>query len=118
MHARHVTLRIKRDRIDDAVGIFQQLALPELREQAGFRGASMLVDPESGHGAIIILWDEAADSRRLEASGFYRRQIGKLTEVFSEPPQPELFEVRVSVPAVAAGEHAEASGSGSRRSAE
>jgi hypothetical protein len=95
MFARHVTVHIKPDRIDQAVAIFEQAALPRLREQQGFRGGCMLADAESGRGVIMILWEQASDSLRLETAGFYREQIAKFAEVFAEPPAPLLLEVRV-----------------------
>lgn len=55
----------------------------------------MLADAESGRGVIMILWEQASDSLRLETAGFYREQIAKFAEVFAEPPAPLLLEVRV-----------------------
>lgn len=93
MHARHVTFRTKAGRAKDAVAIFENAALPLLRDQEGFQGACMLMDPTSGEGVIMILWKEAHHSRRLEAAGFYQQQIARFADVFVEPPRPVLFEV-------------------------
>jgi heme-degrading monooxygenase HmoA len=98
MHARHVTIRIRPDCVAQAREIFTGGALPALAAQPGFRGACLLADDATGgdgavHGVILILWESAAHSRRLEAAGFYREQIARFAQVFAAPPEPALLRV-------------------------
>ncbi|MES2938601.1 MAG: hypothetical protein V4864_13025 [Pseudomonadota bacterium] len=95
MHARHVAIRIKSGEVPRARDIFNEGALPALAAQPGFRGACLLADEASGEGAIVILWERAEDSQRLEAAGFYKEQIARFAQVFAAPPQPALMQVQV-----------------------
>jgi hypothetical protein len=95
MFARHVTLKLRPGALGSAVEIFSGSALPQLRQQSGFAGAMMLGDDGAGIGIILILWQRAEHSQRLEAEGFYGEQIRKFREVLRDPPEPRLLTVEV-----------------------
>ena len=94
MLVRHVVLDLKPDRLEEAVAIFEHQALPLLRAQEGFAGASLL---SNGTGCIVILtcWERAADFHRIEAAGFFQQQVAKFLDVIRRAPTATLFESRV-----------------------
>jgi len=51
-----------------------------------------LTDPETGNVIAVTLWETEED---LEASGYYRQQLGKLAEVLAGQPEREAYEVGV-----------------------
>jgi hypothetical protein len=95
MFARHVTLKLRPGALGIAANIFSESALPLLRQKFGFVGALMLGDDSAGLGIILILWQQAEDSERLEVEGFYREQIRKFVDVLRDPPEPKLLSVEV-----------------------
>jgi heme-degrading monooxygenase HmoA len=60
--------------IDANVEFFRQVALPELRAQAGFQGARHLLDRETGAGQVGTAWADEAALRAGDASGEERRR--------------------------------------------
>ncbi|GMA15227.1 hypothetical protein E5F05_01325 (plasmid) [Deinococcus metallilatus] len=97
MYARVVMVMIRQGKTEGTVEIFQDALIPVLREQAGFRGARLLTDANSGKGLMITLWESEAQMRANEASGFFREQLARFAPVLSAPPSAEHYEVSVSV---------------------
>jgi heme-degrading monooxygenase HmoA len=60
MYARVVNFTGVKD-IDGGISFFQEQALPVLRQQPGFRGATASVDRSSGAVGVLSLWETAAD---------------------------------------------------------
>ena len=69
MYAGVVTLRVRPDQVGEAVRIYRESVLPELREMQGFEGGYVLTDAESGRGYIIGLWRTREDAERFQSSG-------------------------------------------------
>jgi hypothetical protein len=96
MHARVTLLEIDvlRTTMADAVEMFQDEVMPELRRQDGYQGIYVLTTPE-GKAAIVSLWDtaEQADSRR---SGFYPDTLARYLTLFAAPPGREHYEVALA----------------------
>ena len=71
MYARITLLELDPLRFDVAAALerFQELVLPELREQHGYEGVYLLASPE-GKGVVITLWasEEDAESALATAS--------------------------------------------------
>jgi hypothetical protein len=95
MFARHVTLKLRPGVLGSAANIFSESALPLLKQKRGFVGALMLGDDSDGLGIILIVWQQAEDSERLEVEGFYREQIHKFRDVLRDPPAQKLLSVEV-----------------------
>jgi heme-degrading monooxygenase HmoA len=95
MHAGVVTLRVRPDRVGEAVRIYRESVLPELREMQGFEGGYVLTDAESGKGYIIGLWRTREDAERFQSSGNFGEQASKFGDVLAEAPSREICEVSV-----------------------
>jgi heme-degrading monooxygenase HmoA len=95
MHAGVVTLRVRPDQVGEAVRIYRESVLPELREMQGFEGGYVLTDAESGKGYIIGLWHTQEDAERFQSSGNFREQAAKFEDVLVDAPSREICEVSV-----------------------
>lgn len=95
MYARVTLLEIDTERVgvDDALSLYKEKVLPDLRQQPGYEGAYVLATPE-GRGLIMSLWntEEAADASAQ--SGFYADVLARFVTLFRSPPGRERYEVR------------------------
>jgi heme-degrading monooxygenase HmoA len=111
MYARATALEIDTMRlgVDDAVALFRDAVLPELREQPGFRGTYVLATRD-GKGLLLSFWDTAEAAAADSDSGFYAGVIERYVTLFKSPPGRESYEVMLSeltTPTVAVGATAE-----------
>ena len=94
MYARVTLLEIDTVRVDmgDALAMYEETVVPELRSQAGYAGAIVMTTPE-GKGLIVSLWDtaDAADARAT--NGFYTATLERFMVMFRSPPGRERYEV-------------------------
>ncbi|MCD6726902.1 MAG: antibiotic biosynthesis monooxygenase [Solirubrobacteraceae bacterium] len=81
--------------VEEAVARFNELIVPPLERQPGYRGVYALATPE-GRALVMSLWEseEAADAGL--ASGFYASQIEKFVTFYRSPPGRESYEVVVA----------------------
>jgi heme-degrading monooxygenase HmoA len=87
--------------LDDAVERFDDLVLPALREQPGFEGVYVLINPD-GKGLVLSLWTSRNDAEVGLRSGFYAAQVERFVTVFRSPAGREGYDVVVAeVPALA-----------------
>jgi heme-degrading monooxygenase HmoA len=94
MYARATALEIDTLRVgvDDAVELFREAVLPELREQPGFEGVFVLATPE-GKGLLMSLWTTAEQAASDQESGFYADVIERFVTLYRSPPGRESYEV-------------------------
>jgi hypothetical protein len=94
MYARVTLLEIDATRmdVDDAVELFRERVLPELREEPGFEGVYVLTTPQ-GRALLMTLW---ATSEAAEPNGLYTRRLADFALLFRAPPGREQYEVSVA----------------------
>ena len=80
--------------IDDAVDLFNQSVLLELRQQTGYAGVYVLTTPE-GKALLMSLWETKESAQPEIDGGFYETQLAKFATVFRSAPGREQYEVRV-----------------------
>lgn len=102
MYARVAQVRIRPEQVPEATRIYREGVVPALRQQAGFRGAELLVQPESGRGISITFWESEAARTAGEVGGFYQEQLQRFAGMFTESPVRDAFEVSVLVDLCAA----------------
>lgn len=95
MHAGVVSLRVRPDMVEEALRIYRDSVLPELKEMPGFEGGYVLTDAETGKGYIIGLWQTQEHAERFQSSGTFREQAAKFEDVLAEAPSREIYEVGV-----------------------
>jgi hypothetical protein len=79
MFARVTTFAGGAERIESAVDVYREQALPWLRDATGFRGLVVLLDRESGDGLSVTFWDDEATARDEAASGnALRAEAGRI----------------------------------------
>lgn len=103
MHARITATKVALSQIDNANKTVQEMVLPPLKQQKGFKGYLGLVERQSGKSLAISLWESAADMQAAEeVANKVRSQ--SLAALHAEAPVVERFEVPVHEQA--AGKHA------------
>jgi heme-degrading monooxygenase HmoA len=95
MRARVVIVRIQPGKADEAANLYRDSVVPAGQQQQGFEGALLLVDPDTGKGLSVTMWESEAAMERSEDSGYFKEQLAKFGELFAEPPRAEHYEVRV-----------------------
>lgn len=83
--------------IDQAVDLFRESVLPELREQEGYEGVYVLVSPES-KALVLTFWtdEEAADAGIAGGRSFYAEQVEKFITIYRSPPGREAYDVLIA----------------------
>src|SRR5213595_63116 len=94
MYARVTLLEIDTMRvdIDDALALYKEQVMPELRSQPGYAGVLVLTTPE-GKGLLVSLWDSAEAADASAATGFYAQTLERFMVMFRSPPGRERYEV-------------------------
>jgi heme-degrading monooxygenase HmoA len=95
MEARVVELRVRPIDMKEMVHIYRDSVLPAARRQAGFKGALLLTDPDTGVGTSVTLWETETDREAGEASGYYKQQVEKFADLLTETPVRKHYEVSV-----------------------
>jgi heme-degrading monooxygenase HmoA len=95
VYARISTVKVQSEKVDEAIHIYRESVVPALEGQAGFAGAMLLTQPDSGQGISITLWASPEDQSASETSGFYREQLAKFAGLFTVTPVREVYEVSV-----------------------
>jgi hypothetical protein len=98
MYARITTTQFSPYRLDEAISVSRDNALPAAQQQNGFKGYLMLVDRSTGKGITITLWEEEGD-REITGpnSDYYREAIGKIVPFLTEAPTVEDLEIVIQV---------------------
>ena len=94
MHSRVTLFEIDTVRfdLDAAVARFDQLVLPDLRDQPGYAGVYVLASKD-GKGLVMTLWDSEAAADEQVRTGFYAAQVERFVTFFSSPPGRESYEI-------------------------
>jgi heme-degrading monooxygenase HmoA len=95
MYARVVSMEMLPMDVAEAVRIYRHEVVPSAKEERGFRGALLLMDPPTGEGISISLWASEEDMHASEVSGFYHKKLTKLDKMFISTPVRKHYEVSV-----------------------
>ena len=95
MYARITTIQGSPEKGEEGIRQFREEVIPVVRNAAGFKGAMLLVDRESGKGQAISLWEDKSAMDASEAAVTSVRQSA--TEVMGQsgPPTVERYEVAI-----------------------
>lgn len=95
MFARLTITKIKIERIDEAIKLYEESIVPDAKSQKGFKGLYVLMDRETGNAVSITLWDSEEDAISNEKNLYYQEQVAKLITFFAKQPFREGYEVEV-----------------------
>jgi heme-degrading monooxygenase HmoA len=93
MYARATTVSVQLDKVAETTRIYNESILPAIKAASGNRGVYLLIDPASGKGMSITLWNSQAEGEAYDSSGTYREQVAKVAPFFSAPPSLATYEV-------------------------
>ena len=93
MYARVTTFQVQPDQLADALQTSNEVIVPVMRQQAGFRGYTEFLDRTSGKALSLTFWSSEADLAASETNGFYREAVAKLAAYVTAQPTREVFEV-------------------------
>jgi len=92
MYARFTESAIDPKKRDQAEKIAKSI-FTAARQQKGFRGLSFCLDPK-GEAVFVSLWESKETMQANEASGYYKEQVAKLTEILTKPTTRHVAEVK------------------------
>ena len=95
MFARLTIVKVKIDKLDETIKIYEDSVVPAAKSQKGFRGTYLLTNRNTGKGIACTLWVSEEDAVANEQSGYYQEQVGKFKDFFTAPPAQEGYEVSV-----------------------
>ena len=96
MYARVPTFKIGVQDLDASIRFFEETTLPRLREIAGFKGATVLVDRQTGVLRIVAYWD-SRESLRSSFEPTKALRAAYVDKLGAEQLSLEEFEVAVQV---------------------
>jgi heme-degrading monooxygenase HmoA len=103
MFAQITTARVRLGRTDDVIRVVQDTLAPAMSEQQGFRGFTLLLDPQTDRALLLGLWATRADLITASGSAFYLEQVAALDELLEDRPLREAYEVCFHVQMMADG---------------
>jgi len=94
MFARITLVEIDPLRTDPGAAVeqFRRDVLPELKQQPGYEGVYVLLNPD-GKAMLISLWATPDSAQSSISNGYYEAQLHKFMTVFRSPPGREQYEV-------------------------
>ena len=94
MYARVITKQFSPDKVDEALRLWRDTALPVAKEQRGFKSGRLLVDRKAGKAISIFLWETEADAKASgEGSAYLQGVLAKFASLLTAPPVIEHYEV-------------------------
>ena len=93
MFARIATFQIKPDKLDEAIRLYQDSIIPDVKAQKGHRSSFLLVDRAKADAVSVAFWDSKEDMMATEESGAVKEWISRFSEYLEKPIATERFEV-------------------------
>ena len=88
----HFEIDTVRIGLGEALELFKEMILPEVRKQPGYLGVYVLQTPE-GKGALVSLWASNEAAQGGVESGYYDEQVAKFLMFTRQPPGRDHYEV-------------------------
>jgi quinol monooxygenase YgiN len=93
MHARVTTVSVQPDKVAETTRIYNESILPAIKAAGGNQGVYLLIDPATGKGISITMWNSQAEGDAYDSSGTYRELVAKVAPFFAAPPSLATYEV-------------------------
>lgn len=91
MYARMVSGQVAPADIDECLRLWNEAVAPSVRIQAGFGGARVFVQRDTGRIVSMGLWDSEEDFENTVS--WNDEQLAKFQALFTAQPVVELFEL-------------------------
>jgi heme-degrading monooxygenase HmoA len=92
MFTRHVTMKLKRNAAPELSKTFENVVIPMLHKQTGFRGEITFVAPERREAVSISFWETKEDAEAYNRAA-YPEMLQSISTVVEKNPKVETFEV-------------------------
>lgn len=93
MIARVVSVMSRPESIPEVKSIYDGSIMPVLKQQAGLTAAYLFVNPTTGEGMSVTLWQSEAQAQAYESAGTYQQLLGQLRQFFTSQPTVKTFDV-------------------------
>jgi heme-degrading monooxygenase HmoA len=81
------------ERIDATIEEFRDQQLPELEQQAGFKGVLVMLSRETGQAAALTFWETESDLRASERVAARAREAAVASAQPAREPVVDRYEV-------------------------
>lgn len=95
MYARVTSAQIDPKNIEKFKKIYEESVVPAAKKLKGFRGISLMFNPETGDGLSIGYWNSEEDCIATEKSLFYQEQVAKFIPFYIKHPIRDGYEVLI-----------------------
>jgi heme-degrading monooxygenase HmoA len=95
MFARVSIVQMKKDKVEEAISIYQNNVVDAAKSQKGYQGTYLFTNRDTGKGMSISIWNTEEDAVANEQSGYYQEQVNRFKDIFITPPVREGYEVSV-----------------------
>jgi heme-degrading monooxygenase HmoA len=95
MYARVTSAQIDPKNIEKLKKIYEESVVPAAKKLKGFRGISLMINPETGDGLSIGYWSSEEDCIATEKNLFYQEQVAKFIPFYVKHPIRDGYEVMV-----------------------
>ena len=85
--------KIDPNKQEEAFALFTNDIIPTAKEQEGFRGANLYTNPLTGKFIATTIWKTEEDMLSSDKSGYLKNQLKKVSNLFTEPPVIEYYNV-------------------------
>ena len=93
MYARVTTAQTKPGSVDKALQIWDGQVMPQLTQQAGYKGFQTCVNRDNNNMLTLTYWETREDADRTLNSDWMRQVLGLFAGVFIGSPTQEHYEV-------------------------
>jgi heme-degrading monooxygenase HmoA len=94
MYARVTNVRFPPEMKAEVTRVARGLG-PILKQQRGFEGFQVLMDPNAGQGIIVSIWEAEVDAEASETGDSYIGQVSMMSSFLYESLAPKTYEVSV-----------------------
>lgn len=96
MYARVTFSQVDPSKAEEVEAIMQEVVLPMMRQQKGYKNYLSFVDRTSGKAITVTVWETEEDRQASDRSSeYYSEAIAKVTPFFKAPPVVENYEVEI-----------------------
>lgn len=93
MFASITHVNIRPDQAAEATRIWQEEIVPITRTLAGWKGAELFTNPQTGEGVAVNFYETEAAVGAVESSGAFQQMMGKLAPLMTAPPARKVYAV-------------------------
>lgn len=99
MEAGLISFQVRSAAIAEATKLWQQ-DMADVHKMKGFRSGMLLIDPVSGMGFAMGLWDTQEDAQAFGESEIFKTFLDHLAPLLITRPLRQMYQVQAAIPPV------------------